>query len=373
MYTTGHQRPMGTAWQAALEVAQDLNDIDYQLRAMWGLWAVHYNNGEYRQALELANRFLSLAPNSTDAADPQVADRMMGVALHFLGDQTSARRHIERMLNHYVRPDHRSHIVRFQFEQRVTARTTLARVLWLQGCADQALREVESNIDEAVAIEHTLSLCNALANSACPVTLLAGDLTAAERYSSLLMRETEHHGLEIWHTFANVFRGELLVKSGHVESGLKLLHDSIGKLRDARFAQHQTAFLRALAESAVLAGRLADARAAVNEALLQCDRTDERWCMSELLRIHGEISLREAGIDGAVVAERRFVQAIDLARRQETLSWELRSATSLARLWCDQGRGADARNLLAPVYNRFSEGFQTADLRFAKSLLNQIA
>jgi predicted ATPase len=372
MYTTGRARPTGAAWRAALAIAQDLDDVDYQLRALWGLWAVHYNNGEYREALMLAERFSALAANSSDAADPQIADRMMGVALHFLGDQMGARQHIERMLSHYVTPDHRSHIVRFQFEQRVTARTTLARSLWLQGFADRALREVESNIDEAVAIDHTLSLCNALANGACPVALLAGDLTAADRYTAMLTSQTERHALEIWHTFADIFRGELHVKSGHVDQGMKLLHDSIAKLRNARFAQHQTAFLRVLAESAARAGRHGEARAAINEALLQCERTDERWCMSELLRINGEIALLDPTMDGGVVAEEQFLKAIDWARRQQALSWELRSATSLARLWHSQRRIADARSLLAPVYKRFSQGFQTADVRTAKAILDQI-
>jgi predicted ATPase/DNA-binding winged helix-turn-helix (wHTH) protein len=372
MYTPGHERPTGTAWRAALESAQNLGDVDYQLRALWGLWAVHYNNGEYREALVLAERFSALAASSTDAADPHIADRMIGVALHFLGDQTDARWHIERMLARYATPSNRSHIVRFQFEQRVTARTTLVRALWLQGFADQALGEVERNIDEAVAIEHTLTLCNALANGACPVALLAGDLIAAERYTAMLTSLTERHALEIWHTFADIFRGELLARSAQVDRGMKLLHDSIAKLRNARFAQHQTAFLRVLAEGAVRAGQLADALVAINEALLQCEQTDERWCMSELLRIKGEIALRDTATDGAVVAEKLFLEALDWARRQQALSWELRSATSLAQLWCNHGRVRDARNLLAPVYNRLTEGHQTADPKAARSLLDQL-
>src|SRR5262249_57231189 len=132
----------------------------YKLRRLWGLWASHYNNGEYREALAFAKRFSALAVKSADSSDSHIGDRMIGVVLHFLGDQVGARHHIERMLDRYVTPANRSHIVRFQFEQRVTARITLARVLWLQGFADQALGLVESNIDESLALDHPPSLCH---------------------------------------------------------------------------------------------------------------------------------------------------------------------------------------------------------------------
>jgi predicted ATPase/DNA-binding winged helix-turn-helix (wHTH) protein len=373
MYTTGRERPTGAAWQTALELAERLDDVDYQLRAVWGLWASRYNNGEYREALALAERFSALAANSADPNDPHVGDRMMGVVLHFLGDQTGARKHIERMLSRYVTPVHGSDIVRFQFEQRVTARITLARVLWLQGFADQALRVVESNIEEALAIGHALSLCNALANAACPVALLAGDLTAAERYTAMLRSQTERHALDSWHAYADIFSGELLVRRGHLDSGLTLLDAAIGKLGDARFAQYQTAFLGLLAENLAHAGRFDEGGAAINEALLQCGRTEERWCMSELLRIKGKIALLAKTTDAAVVAENEFLESLGWAHRQQALSWELRTAMSLACLWRCQGRLDDARNQLASVYGRFTEGFGTVDLHAAKQLLDELA
>jgi len=255
----------------------------------------------------------------------------------------------------------------------VTARITLARVMWLQGLADQALRVVESNIEEARTIGHALSLCNALANAACPITLLAGDLTAAERYAAMLRSQTERHALDSWRAYADIFRGELLVKRGHLDSGLAFLEAAIGKLRDARFAQYQTAFLGLLAENLAHAGRFEDGRAAINEALLQCERTEERWCTSELLRIKGEIALLGNAMDAAVVAEHEFLESLGWAQRQEALSWELRAATSLARLWRSQGRLGEARDQLAAVYDRFTEGFGTADLCAAKQLLHELA
>src|SRR5262249_61766927 len=153
-------------------------------------------------------------------------------------------------------------------------------------------------------------------------------------------------------------------RSGHVDDGLTLLTTAVAKLGDAGFAQHQTAFLGIMAESLARAGRRDAGRAAIDEALLRCERTEARWCMSELLRIRGEIALLDTSTD-AVVAERELLKALDWARRQQALSWELRSATSLARLRRNQGRIAEARSLLAPGYGRFAEGFATADLKTA--------
>ena len=113
MYTTTTARETGAAWTTALELAEALGDADYRLRALWGLWAGSVNNGEFPAALALASRFRSLAATMTDPADLPVADRMVGVSLHFLGDQTGARRHIELMLDRYISRDYRSDAVRF--------------------------------------------------------------------------------------------------------------------------------------------------------------------------------------------------------------------------------------------------------------------
>src|SRR6267154_2366983 len=117
------RRETGTsaAWTNALETAESLDDIDYKLRALWGLWVDCLNNGAFQEALTLARRFYSTAASSADPIDPLMGDRMIGIALHFMGEQPDARRHIERMLGRYVTPNQASHIIRFQFDQRVTA------------------------------------------------------------------------------------------------------------------------------------------------------------------------------------------------------------------------------------------------------------
>jgi predicted ATPase len=188
----------------------------------------------------------------------------------------------------------------------------------------------------------------------------------------MLIEQTEKHSLEIWHSYGNCFKGELLIKTGSLEAGLSLLQAGIDELRRARFMQYHTTFLRALAEGFAGAGRLAEGLEAIDEALLRSEGDEERWCIAELLRVKGEILNQQAHADSAVAAETLFAQSLDWARRQEVLSWELRTATSLARLRRDQGRVDDARDLLVGVYARFSEGFDTADLKTAKSLLSEL-
>ncbi len=373
MYATARLESSTAAWRTALRLAEELGDTDYQLRALWALWADRTNHAEFREALTLASQFRSLSARAGNAADQLVGDRMTGASLHFLGDQAGARECIERMLGRYTTPVHRSHAVRFQFDQRVTARITLARVLWLQGFADQALREVESNIEHAVSINHTLSLCNALAQGACPIALLVGDFAMAERYTAMLRSHTGKNTLDVWRAYADCFDGERLIRCGDLQTGLSLLRPAVDELWRAGFVQYHTPFAVALASGLLHVGHVADARATIDKALERCERTGESWALAELYRARGK-TLRSARTSSAnQAAEVVFLQSLDIAHEQKVLSWELRAATSLAQLWRDQQRGKEARELLGSVYGRFTEGFATADLRKARSLLEQLA
>src|SRR5439155_60209 len=229
------------------------------------------------------------------------------------------------------------------------------RALWLQGFADQAMRDVESNIEHALSINHTLSLCNALALAACPIALLAGELSAAERFIAMLLHHAERHALDVWHAHGRCFKGDLLPQRGDVDDGLQLLRVAIDELREARFVQYHTAFLRALAQGFAAAGRVAPGLAAIDEALARSEHNEERWSIAEELRVKGELLRQQAAPDAAAAAEEHFVRSLDWARRHGALSWELRAATSLARLWTEQGRTTDARAILMPVSDRFTQ------------------
>jgi predicted ATPase/DNA-binding winged helix-turn-helix (wHTH) protein len=372
MYTTGSERETATAWATALRLAEALRDIDYQLRALWGLWASHMYNGQLQRGLQLAEQFRAVATKSNDPFDSLIGDRMIGTSLHFLGEQTRARDHTERMLERYVAPLTRSDVVRFQFDQRVVARLTLSRVLWLQGFADQAMRAVQVAIDDALAIQHTLSLCNLLGQAACPLAIATGDLAAANRYATMLVHHTARHGADVWQTYGRCFKAILLIKRDSSDLGLLLLSAAVDELRNARFVQYYTAFLAALAEGFVGAGQPARGLVVIDEALAQAYKSEEGWILAELLRLKGELVLLHAAPDAAVVAGDHFQQSLELARRQDALAWELRTAMSLARLWHRQRRTTQARTLLAAVYRRFIEGFDTADLLAARALLTSL-
>ena len=364
-------RETGAAWMTALEIAERLNDTDYQMRALYGLWACRNLGGEYQASLVFAQRFCSLAVKQADPADLLIGDRMTGVVLHFLGDQASAREHIERMLARYVAPVRCSHTIRFLYDQRVVAAAFLARILWLQGFPDRAMSTVQSIVGDPPVIGHARSHCNALAQVACPISLFVGDMPAAERAVATLLDEAARHALAIWHAWGRAFEGILFIKRGDAVNGLGLLRTARGELRETGFAALYTEILRALAEALAGAGEVAEGLVTIDEALARSERNQERWCLAELLRIKGELLLLQAGPDAVVAAEDHFRQAIDWAGRQSALSWELRAATSLARLWREQSRKEEARELLAPIYARFTEGFKTADLRTAKALIDE--
>ncbi len=367
---TGVGPEVTAAWTHALSLAERLHDTDYQLRALWGLWADRLNNGKFREALALAEQFSRVAAHSADPVDPLVGDRLIGFALHCLGDQAGARRHTERMLSGYVAPVHGAHIVRFQFDQLVVGRMALALILWLQGSPDQAMRTVERTVDHAFAINHVLSRCIVLAQAACPVALFTGDLGTAERFVAMLLDTSAGHGLDSWHGLGRCFQGVLLIKRGEVVTGLRVLRTALDELPEFRPSVRYTAVLGEMAAGLARAGEIGKSLAAIDGALERSLRNEERWSVAEQLRIKGELVVLEGSPSAAAAAEDYFLRSLDWARRQGALAWELRSATSLARLWGAQGRTREARELLAPVYGRFTEGFGTADLQAAKALLD---
>ena len=372
LYTRGAAVPdTGAAWTRSLEIAENLDDAEYRLRALWGLWHCHTASGRLNVALALAQRFCSLAASRFHPTDRLIGERLLGVSQHYLGDQPSARRHIERVLEGYVTPHHRSHIIRFQSDQRVMARAFLAWILWLQGFPDQAMRAAQSNIEEARATNHAVSLCSALAWAACPIALLVGDLAVAEHYVGILLDHSIRHALAHWGAYGRCHQGALVIKRGDVVTGLRLLRAGMDELGEAESPiLRLIAFL--MAEALGRAGQIADGLAAVEEALAWTEQTEERWLMAELLRIKGELLLLQGAPAAAAAAEDHFRQALDWACRQGALSWELRSATSLARLLRHRDRVEEARDLLSLVYGRFTEGFGTADLQTARRFLVEL-
>jgi predicted ATPase/DNA-binding winged helix-turn-helix (wHTH) protein len=368
MYTRGAVSETGAAGTKALEIAESLDDPEYQLRALWGLWHFRISGGEHRVALTLARRFHALAAK-TGSNDRLIGERMIGSSQYYLGDLLSARRHVERVLAHDVAPAH-SRIVRFEGggDRWAAVRNFLALILWLQGLPDQAMRTVGTSVAEARASDHAISLGGALAVAACPIALWVGDLAAAEHYVEMLLDHSTRHALARWRALGRGYQGALVIQRGDLGTGLRLLRAAFAGPGAAGSVPRLFTFL--MAEALGRAGQIADGLAMIEEAILRSERSEERWIIAELLRIKGELVLLQAAPGAAAAAEGHFRQALDWAGRQGALSWELRAATSLARLLGDQGRSADATALLQPIYDRFTEGFDTADLKTAKALLS---
>jgi predicted ATPase len=373
MYGVGRTREAGPAWATTLELAERLDDRDYRLRALWGLCINQFNNGEFRAALEFARRYAALATSSNDSVDLMMADRILATALHYLGDQKNARHHIERALAYQAALAQQRQIVRLRFDMLVSTHYFQARILWLQGYADQAMRVVEHNIEEGRAIGHALTFCSVLGQGACPIAFLAGDLDAAERYCAVLLDHTERNPVRLWRLWARCFNGMVMVKHGDLAGGLAVLRGELEQAGEAKFLPRFLLPLGELAACLGKAGEVTQALATVDDTLAHCKARDEGWYMAELLRIKGELLLKDAGDRSAPTAEDCFREALEVAREQGAMFWELRTATSLARLWREQKRVKEARELLAEVYARFTEGFATADLKAAKKLLEQPA
>jgi predicted ATPase/DNA-binding winged helix-turn-helix (wHTH) protein len=371
MYTRGAVSEVCTAATKALEIAECLGDAEYQLRSLFGLWSFRINSSQQGVALTLAERFHAVAAKRSHPRDRLVGERMIGTSQYYLGDLGSARQHLERVLDQHVAPAQKWQIARFEVDQRAAARAYLARILWLQGLPDQAMRTAESSVADARATNHAISLGLALALAACPIALFIGDLAVAEHYVGMLLDHSTTHALARWHAFGRGYQGMLVIQRGDLGSGLQLLRAAFDEPAAAGSVPRFFTFL--MAEALGRAGQIADGLAATEEAIGRSERSEERWAIAELLRIKGELVLLQGAPGASTAAESLFRQALDWAHRQGALSWELRCATSLARLRRDQPRSDEAPELLASVYDRFTEGFDTADLKAAKALFEDLS
>ncbi len=391
-YTTGPGPETLAAWSKALRLAEDLRDTEYVLRALRGMWSFRMNRGEYRSALALANQFCALVERAPDAAALRAGNRMAGLILHYLGEQQEARRRIERGMETADRPPQPLPMTRFMLNETVAARALLARISWLQGFPDRAMREACDALRQAQLTGHALSQCHALAQAACPVALWTGDLDAMDGFVTMLIDLATLNALEGWIARGKCFRGALLIRSGQVDEGAAMLQSALEELRALGSMAEYPAFRCMLALGLARAGRVGEGRGVIDAALRHSATIEESWCIAELLRADGEILLLGTAPD-VVAAEARFRQSMQVARRQGALAWELRSVTALTALTAptaltaltglarrhgqaggeDRLRGGEARELLAEVYGRFSEGFATADLQAAREVLERLS
>lgn len=371
LYTRGPEPETEALWKEALALAEQVNDLHYQLRMLWALPVYLVYFGDYRAALGYLRRLRIVARKYGDSADRVSTERLIATTLHYFGRQRHARQRLERALQAYAAPAQQSHILRFQFDQRATARGTLASILWLQGYATQAAQTAREAVEDARTADHPVSLCSALGLSAFPIALYIGDLSEAERCLKHLLDHSARHSLAVWCSLGDCLEGMLTIERGEL-AGVDRMQDALERLWAARFCLRRSYFLGALARGQARAGRLSDALATIEDALALCEQTGERWNQPEILRLKGEC-VRTRGSSGDLhEAEQLYKQSINLSRRQGSHIWELRSTTSLAELCMDLGRHGEASEALVSVYSRFTEGFETPDLQKAARLIAEL-
>jgi predicted ATPase/DNA-binding winged helix-turn-helix (wHTH) protein len=374
-YTRGPVDQADCSWQRVLELAEGLDDTEYQLRALYGRCMYKTLCCEHRTALALTQQFRRVAErpgHQIVATDISTADRMMAVVLHYLGDQAGARSCADRSLAGPIPANRQIYSMRYGIDQRVGALVQLSRILWLQGFPEQATQAAQASVDEAAAVGHANSMCLALADGACIVTLLCGDLDAAGRFAVMLTEHADKHDLGVWRIYGRAVRGRVLARDGRVSDGLALLRSALADVRKTPLDMRLQLYLIWLAQVLGVDGQVVEALSAIDEALERAERTEEVWYLAELLRIRGELLLQR-GESGSVPAAREmFAESLRVAQRQKVLSLELRTTMSMVRL----GRGAigapELRALLEPVLAGFTEGMQTADLVAARHLLAEL-
>ena len=359
LYAYGGSPGATVAFNTTLELAVRLGATIHHRRALWGLWVGRISAADYQSALGFAEAFCLIAKNSSDvramvAGDCMVAgDRMMALAHHFLGNQVTARHHAERALTWPARPLAPVHDGHFQIDHRIAAQAELASILWVQGFPDRAVRVGRESLDSARASGHSLALCYALSN-VCGLLLRTGNLPEAARLIATLLSHSSRHSLAYWHFWGRCFEMALARKNGDKKTGATVL-------RDPLCSPVHLEILATLHE-----------RLATKEVIVRAENGLAGWCAAEILRVKAEVLLREGDGDAAT-AEKALRRSLDIAGEQGALAWELRTATSLARLWHAQRRTSEAHTLLASVHARFTEGFENADLVRARTLLEEMA
>jgi predicted ATPase/DNA-binding winged helix-turn-helix (wHTH) protein len=368
---------MGTPEQAktllteALKTADALNDLDAQVGALSTLLAIYIFHGEYARVQIAADRIEQIAHRIGDPIYLRFAYQPKAAMLFLRGRPREAQQYLDRVLRSPAAAGDRRDAIYYNSNDRAVARATLARALWIQGFAEQAFNEARLSLEELQETDHPLQLCRTLYHGICRIATMTGDFATADREIARLIEVATRSNAPFWETMGRFLKGQLLVGRGEFPQGLRVLRDAFATCERTGWRLSYEEFKGVLALGLAGTGRLDEALVALDDALAaERDGADRHgWYGPELLRIKGEVLLQQAANQSAVAAEGCFNQAAQTAREQGALFWELRVALSVARLRVSQGRQHEARAPLASVYDRFTEGFGTADLQAARTML----
>lgn len=354
----------GKAYARARLLCELLDDVPNLLKALWGEFVHHHVRAETDRSHRAAEELLDLAGRQNDTATLVAGHRAVGDSWLHRGELGSARAHLEQGLTLYDPAQQRSLTILFAENARVAMLSFLSLTLGLLGFADQARARSGEALAEAHELSHPISLAFAL-SVACRLHFVLGDARTVQVLADELIALTTEQGFAFFLAMGTAYRGWTMVEAGEAEQGMYLLRRGIEGFQASGAAWTLPFYLSQLATAHVKMGRPEDALGQLSEALALTEKSGVRWFEAELHRRQGEL-LRTAHPG----AEAAFCRAIAIARRQDAKLWELRASTCLARMWREQGKRAEARELLAPVLGSFTEGFDTLDLKEAKALLD---
>jgi len=368
-FAKGQATPeMGHAYARARELWEQLGSPSQFLHIPYGQSFYHMYRGEFDLAQRLDEDLLRLSRQRNDAAGLVLGHASAGRTLMYAGRFAAARSHLEEVLALYNPISHGSLGQQSGSHPRLSARGQLGIALFCLGFPDQALAQSNTGITEASTLAHAPSVATSLALAA-RLLCLTGDKAAFDRRVDQLIVVAAEQSFPSYRAVGTIYRGWSKVMSGDVAEGISLLRSG-SSAHSATGAEIRISFhIALLAKACEIANQVEEALSLVDDALQLVERIGERWLAAELYRHKGQLLLRQ-GHSGA--ANEFCRKALTIAEEQEAKLWELRAAVSLARLRRDQGRRAEACDLLAPVYGWFTEGFDTRDLKSAKVLLDEL-
>jgi class 3 adenylate cyclase/predicted ATPase/energy-coupling factor transporter ATP-binding protein EcfA2 len=363
---------VGETYTRARLLCEHLDDPHQLFTVLRGLWNYYLVRAEYQTAHKLGEQLLTLAQQVQDASMLCAAHRALGATLFFLGEAASAYTHLAQGLAFYDPQQHGASTFLYGEDTGVVCRSHAAAALWYLGYPDQGLTQSQEALALAQQIAHPFSLGFALVFAAI-VHQYRREARAVHRCAEATLSLAMAQGFPLWRAQGAIFRGWTLAQqAGQVQEGIVQIEQGLSALRATGTELVRPYRLALLAEAHGTLGEPEAGLTVLTEALTLAETTGERWYEPELYRLKGALLLQQSS-DNQAEGEHCFQKALDIARNQQAKSFELRTATSLARLWCQQGKRPEAHDLLAPVYGWFTEGFDTLDLKDAKALLDDLA
>jgi len=369
MYLWRNIEEIGVAIERALEISENAQDERNQHHLLMTQNVYLQRCGDFGGALTVATRSAEMAQKTGSISEKILTQCTLGASLHLAGNQAAALHHCELgfKLASEVSP---TQLKVFGYDYKLSGMPYLARSLWLCGFPDRGSRVAREGLTMLNDVRHPL-LYGSILLASIPVLLWSGDDEGAMERAEHAIAYASKYSLHAHHAAGLALKGEAAVAAGDAISGVEILREAMKAMEGSQY--HLMAFQawRALADGLALSGRPEEALAAVDEAIVRAANAGATLWQAELLRTQGEILLAHPRRDLAA-AEVAMRRALESAKRQSALSWELKAAITLARLLSEQGKVDAARSMLKPVYQRFTEGLGTRDLDTARRLLGRL-